>query len=564
MNKFCDIVYTRCDIAALGEKYAAENQRFIDAETYEEAKGAFERMHVLSREAETAYSIASVRNTMDTSDKFYEDEVLYYGAAFAALTPVFKAAAEALLKTPFRADFEKEFGKQLFTLTEADFKLQTPKNEQLTVRANELSNEYSKLVASCSVNFMGEECNFYGLLKHMQSLDREVRRNAFIEWAKLYEGVAEKLDEIYTELVNILVEMAKNAGFDDFFSYIYLARGHFDWSREDAARFKAQVKEIITPAVDKLMREKGKRIGVDKVRYYDEDVIYADGNPTPKGTPEQLIAAASKMYHELSAETGEFFDFMTEHELFDLLTRPSKHMGGYCTSFPIYKAPFIFSNFNGTSADIDVLTHEAGHAFEYFLSSRTQPLDEYTFGPSEINEIHSMSMELFAYPWMDLFCKDEADKYRGAHLTDCLSCIPYLVCVDEFQHRVFEDPTMDADARRRVWRELELEYMPWRDYEGSEYMQSGGFWMQKQHIFLYPFYYLEYALSQICAFQFYNKIKVDREGAWNDYLNLCRAGGSLGYLDLLKLANLRSPFEDGCLEETVKPIVDDLDKLFNK
>ena len=123
---------------------------------------------------------------------------------------------------------------------------------------------------------------------------------------------------------------------------------------------------------------------------------------------------------------------------------------------------------------------------------------------------------------------------------------------------------MDADARRRVWRELELEYMPWRDYEGSEYMQSGGFWMQKQHIFLYPFYYLEYALSQICAFQFYNKIKVDREGAWNDYLNLCRAGGSLGYLDLLKLANLRSPFEDGCLEETVKPIVDDLDKLFSK
>ena len=266
------------------------------------------------------------------------------------------------------------------------------------------------------------------------------------------------------------------------------------------------------------------------------------------------------MYHELSKETGEFFDFMVEHELFDLETKPNKHLGGYCTFLSSYSAPFIFSNFNGTSADVDVLTHEAGHAFESYVASRHLPLKEMTFSSSEINEIHSMTMEHFTYPWMDLFFEDKADKYRFSHLCSSLYVIPYLVSVDEFQHRVFENPTMDAKQRRAVWHEIEQTYMPWRDYDGNEFLGEGGFWMQKQHIFLYPFYYVDYALAQTCAYQFFIKGLKDKEGAWKSYYKLCQLGGSKGYFDLLKEANLKNPFK----EDTVKEIVEAIEKIIGE
>ena len=233
-------------------------------------------------------------------------------------------------------------------------------------------------------------------------------------------------------------------------------------------------------------------------------------------------------------------------------------MGGYCTSLPGYDAPFIFSNFNGTSADVDVLTHEAGHAFECYTAMRCQPLMSYHYSTSEVNEIHSMAMEFFTYPWMELFFGENADKYRRSHLMLALEVIPYMCCVDEFQHHIYAEE-LDAAGRRRVWRELERQYMPWRDYDGNTFLEGGGFWMQKQHIFLYPFYYIDYALAQTCVFELYGRMKQDRAAAWQDYLRLCRAGGSRGYMELLKVANLHSPFLPGSVEAAVRCVTESLE-----
>ena len=260
------------------------------------------------------------------------------------------------------------------------------------------------------------------------------------------------------------------------------------------------------------------------------------------------------MYRELSKETGEFFDYMVEHGLFDLETKPGKRQGGYCTFLADDKAPFIFSNFNGTSADVDVLTHEAGHAFEAYSASRIYPLSGQVWSTTEIDEIHSMSMEFFTYPWMDMFFEENADKYRYAHLVSALTVIPYMACVDEFQHRVFEEKAVNAGRRREIWRELERRYMPWRDYDGNKFLEEGGFWMQKQHIFLFPFYYIDYALAQMGAFEFYGRMKENREAAWEDYYRLCCAGGSQGYFELLKIAGLSNPFAKG----TVKKVMDSI------
>ena len=306
-------------------------------------------------------------------------------------------------------------------------------------------------------------------------------------WGDLYESISGQLDQVYDDLVALRVNTAKKLGFDSYIDFAYLQRGRYDYKPEDVARFRKQVKEVIVPVCQKLRQQQAERLGVDALHYYDESLVYAEGNAVPQGTREELVAKAQQMYRELSPETGEFFDFMVEHEMFDLETKTGKRPGGYCTFLPAYKSPFIFSNFNGTSADVDVLTHEAGHAFESYTASRKLRMLDMVSSTSEINEIHSMSMEHFTYPWMELFFGDKADDYRYAHLMDALMVIPYMVSVDEFQHRVFEKPDMTAADRRAVWHQLEETYMPWRNYDGHSFLEQGGFWMQKQHIFLYPF-----------------------------------------------------------------------------
>ena len=314
----------------------------------------------------------------------------------------------------------------------------------------------------------------------------------------------------------------------------------------------------MTPAVAEIWEKQRVRLGVDKLRFYDESLVFPEGNANPIGTMPELVDKAQRMYREMSPETGEFFDFMKEYQLFDLETQPGKQTGGYMTRFPAYKAPFIFSNLNGTDADMDVLTHEAGHAFQGYVSMRCIPVSALCGSTSEINEIHSMSMEHFAYSWMEAFFGDQAEKYKTQHLIGALASIPYLVSVDEFQHRVYAEPGMSAKDRRGVWREIEQKYMSWRDYDGNAFMEEGGFWMQKLHIFLYPFYYIEYALSQICAFQYYGRMKEDRAAAWADYLRLCKAGGTKGYFELLEIGNLANPFRDGSVEQATTHVIKEI------
>ena len=411
------------------------------------------------------------------------------------------------------------------------------------IEENNLSTEYSKTAAACSVEFMGETCNFYGLLRHMQSTDREERKNAFLAWAKLYEEAAPTLEEQYGKLVKLRCTMAKKLGFDSYIDYVYPARGRYDYTAKEAAEFREAVRKYITPICDKMYLEQAERLGVDQLHLYDEQLVFPDGNAVPIGTPDELVEKARQMYSDLSPETKEFFDFMTEHELFDLVTRDNKHLGGYCTWLTDEKAPFIFSNFNGTSADVDVLTHEAGHAFEFYYAVRRLPLAELSGSTSEINEIHSMTMEHFAYPYMESFFGDKADKYRFAHFTEALKTIPYLVSVDEFQHRVFENPEAGPADWRRFWREIERKYMPWRDYDGNAFLESGGYWMQKQHIFLYPFYYIDYALAQMGAFSLFRR-QVESGDAWEHYLTLCSIGGMYGYFETLGRAEIPVPLSD--------------------
>jgi M3 family oligoendopeptidase len=534
--------YERPDIEGLKAAVEEATRKVREAKSAAEARDAYFALQEKETVSDTLYSLAYVRNTIDTNDAFYEGEVKWLQAAFAEAIPQFNAWKKALAESPFRGELEAEFGKQLFRKIDAGLMTSDERIIAETIREGELRQAYQKVTAVASTEFRGEKCNFYGLLKHMESTDRAERKEAFEAWAALYEQISGTLEEQYGEQVRLRDAKAKKMGFETYTDMAYIARNRFDYTREDAARFREQVRTIITPAVAEIREAQRKRLGVDKLRYYDEALKFPDGNAVPIGTEKELVEKARKMYREMSTETGEFFDFMTEYELFDLETKPGKRMGGYMTRFPGYKAPFIFSNFNGTQADVDVLTHEAGHAFQGYLAMRSIPVASLSGSTAEINEIHSMTMEHFAYPWMELFFGENTEKYITAHLVSGLCTIPYLVSVDEFQHEVYANPDSTPADWQKYWLEIEKKYMPWRDYDGNEFLEGGGFWMQKQHIFLYPFYYIDYAMAQLDAFALYRK-QVTGGDAWGDYLTLCGMGGKYGYFETLERAGLPNPLD---------------------
>ena len=555
MKTFKELVYERPDLEKEKGRLEAYRKKIGQAETWTELRNAILEQEKASRHVRTMYSLACIRNSMDTTDRFYDEEVAALNRQQKELELYRKEAGKALLDSPFLEEVEKEFGPLYVKNLESAQRLSSPEAVEDTVREAELIQEYNRVISACHTEFEGEDCNFSGLMKHMQSTSRPTRQKAFRAWAGLYESVSGKLDEIYDRMVEVRKRQAEKLGFDSYISLVYARMERYDYTPEDVKQFRNQVKKYLVPLCERLFQEQTARLGLEKLSWYDEGLTSLEGNAVPRGNREQMVARAGEMYRELSPETGEFFDFMTEHELFDLDGRVGKQPGGYCDFLQEENAPFIFANFNGTSGDVDVLTHEAGHAFEAYTAGRIYPLASMVWSTSEIDEIHSMSMEFFTYPWMEKFFGEKADQYRKSHLAQALEAVPYMVAVDEFQHRVFEE-NLDARGRRKAWKELEQTYLPWRDYDGNEFLGNGGFWMQKLHIFVNPFYYVDYALAQTGAFEFYRKMGENREKAWADYVKLCRLGGSHGYFETLSLAGLSSPF----LESTVKETAEFLEK----
>ena len=558
MKKFAELQYVRPDMEKIFARVSGDIAVLKEAKNYEEFRNAYMDYVEADTELETSKTVAHIRNTINLLDEFYEAEMVYFNSQMPKYEILKKEMGEVIVASPFKAEMEKEFGAILIQNMEAQKQLSDESIVNDQVKEAELVSRFMKTQAAATVEFKGEQIGNYGLLKIMQSTDRAERKEAFEAWAKLYEGIAPTLEEVYDGLVKVRAGMAKKLGFKSFIPMGYLRRRRFDYTEKELEVFRKQVREVVVPAAAKLYERQKEALGIDTLYYYDESIASPSGNPVPIGDKEYLVGEAQKMYRELSKVSGEFFDFMMEYELFDLDSKHGKRAGGYCTILPQYHAPFIFSNFNGTDADVNVLTHEAGHAFAGFTAAKYQKTPELCHSTSEINEIHSMSMELWTYPWMENFFGDKAEEYRKEHLADALMKIPYMLCVDEYQHKVFENPEMTTMERRAVWSGLEKIYMPWRNYAGNEFLESGAFWIKQQHIFLYPFYYVDYAMAQMGAFEFYTKMKEDRKAAWADYYKLCAAGGSMGYFDLLKYSGLHKVLEDGSVKIILKGVFEEL------
>lgn len=551
--KFADISYTRADFDAAARFYASAAERLSAAGSFEEAEAVFLEVEDFSAKFDTALTVANIRHDIDTRDEFYDAEVAYIDEHAPELEEYVQRWQDALLRTPYRAAFEAKYNRVMFLNAEIDARTFSPEIVPELQRENALTTEYSKLLAGAQIPFEGGVYTLSQLTPIKQDADASRRAAAWAAEDAWYAEHAESLDAIYAELVTLRDKMGRKLGHDGYIPLGYDRMQRNCYDKADVERFRAAVVDYIVPIAYSVYETVAKRLGKSlPMGYADCAMWFTDGNARPVGTPEDILEAGRSFYHELSGETAEFIDHMLENGMMDVLSRPGKAGGGYCTTLTAYKTPYIFANFNGTSGDVEVITHEAGHAFASWTSRGIVPAE--SSSPSlEGCEVHSMSMEFFAEPWAERFFGADADKFRWQHLADAVTFIPYGTLVDHFQHECYEHPEYTPEQRNAAWSRLAAVYMPWlKPEESLGFYSSGRAWQRQRHIYISPFYYIDYCLAQTVSLEFWAMIKRDKAAAWEKYMAYTRLGGTLTFRELLDRAGLDSPFEP----ETLKAVAE--------
>lgn len=493
--KFQDMPYQRPDFDKVYQEGKELLKQMEEAQSPQQFFDAADKMDKLSSTLATQYSLCHVRHAINTKDPFYEEENNIFDEEIPRFQEFGAEMARISLESKFREDIEKKYGKHLLEKYDVQRKVFKPEIIPDLVEENKLSTEYDKLIASAQIEFDGGTYNLSGMTPFTQSTDRDVRRRANdASWGWLAQR-QDTLDKLYDDLVKVRHSIARKLGYDNFIPVAYARMGRTDWNQQDAKKYRQQILESVVPLAQKIYQEQAQRLGIQDMKNFDYNLEFLSGNPKPQGEEEYLVGEATKMYHELSKETGAFFDVMTGQQLMDLTTKPGKRGGGFMTSFPDFKVPFIFSNFNGTSGDVDVLTHEAGHAFQGYMQRDVRPRD-LTDMTMEVAEIHSMSMEFFTHPWMEKFFGPDTEKYYYAHVVDAIKFLPYGASIDELQEWVYEHPEATPEQRRQQYREIEKKYLPHLDYNNFAYLEEGGRWQKQAHVYGMPFYYLDYTLAR--------------------------------------------------------------------
>ncbi len=554
IGKFEDWPFKVPHIKSVIKKENALTAEFSAAKSQEEAYKIVKKAERYSDKISDEITHVQVLYSLDTTNAKYEKAMNTLNEGLPLVSAAQLAYTKALVSSPYRPYLEQKLGSFIFTMYEYQLKSFDEKIIPEATEENKLSMQYMAVNASFKIPFRGGTYNLPQMGKFLNDADRTTRKEARKAMDEYLLTRKDELETIYDKMVHVRDAMAKKLGYKSYTELAYIRMNRFDYTPEMVSGYRDQIHDVVVPVVNKLIRDQAKRTGIKTMKLYDLPFMFKSGNPLPLGTTDEKVAHAKEMYKALSPDTDYFFNFMVDHHLLFLDAKPGKQSGGYMTYFPVHKCPIIFSNFNGTSGDVDVLTHEFGHSFQAYMA-RNIKIPEYRSPTMESCEIDSMSMEFFAEPYMNLFF-DVPDKYRYAHLADSIEFLPYGVTVDEFQHWVYANPNATPAERDAEWASLEAKYTPYK-VKAAEGMgwQAMPRWLTQNHIFENPFYYIDYTLAQVLAFEFFNLDRKNHAKAWKRYLKLCKMGGKYPFITLITKDGLKNPFEPGVLKKTIRPLV---------
>ena len=555
--KFNEMTYTRPDIDALlarcrelAAKAAAAPDGDALVRLYYEQSEAF-------AEYNTAANLANIHYTCDTRDAYWKAEQDFFDANGPAVTNANVEISRAFLANPHVDALTEKFGTTCVAGMKNAVLSMDDRTVELQQQFNALVSRYQQIYGGALVELDGKQLTIPQLGPYKEDLDPAVRRAAYEAEAGYFDAHRAELDELYGQIVQNLNAQARVMGYHDYSELSYVRMNRIGYGPEEIRKFRDQVANDVVPQLQKVMALRAKRTGIAHPAFTDLPILFRDGNPKPIPGYKARMDAARTMYHELSPETAEFIDFMQENELFDVESRPGKMSGGYMTSLPSYKAPFIFANWNDTSGDVDVLTHECGHAFEGYVAERDPAIPADLECPGmESAEIHSMAMEFLTAPWHHLLFGRDTDKYALLHAEDSFVFLAYGCEVDEFQHIMYQNPDLTPDERNAEWLKLEKKYRPWIDFDNLPFYGRGAGWQRQLHIYECPFYYIDYCLSTMAALQFFLLSLTDHKDAWTRYLRLVRRAGTASYTELLETAGLKVPFEEGSIKGIAQQMTD--------
>lgn len=447
-------------------------------------------------------------------------------------------------------------------------------NVPLVAEEQKLASRYSKVTGALASEWQGEQVPPPMLRPFTNSADRSVREQAFRAFFAPYIAARDELADIFDALYDLRQEQGRNAGFENYRDYVHRAKNRFDYSVEDTIRFQDAVAGTVVPAMERVYQRRARQMEMreDVLRPWDAIDSHV-GNPDPLGLPAlrpfdteaDLIAKSRRVFERVDPVLGEYFGRLVEGGMLDLMSRPGKAPGGYCTTFPIRKLPFIFTNASGVAGDVDTLLHEAGHAFHSFESMKL-PILFQRFPGSEMAEVASMGMELLGSPYLNgsedgFYSDEEARRARAGHLEEALASVAHIASVDAFQHWIYTSGEGgDRDARDREWTRIRERFMRGVDWSGCEREQVAR-WYEQIHFFQYPFYYIEYGIAQLGAFQVWRNALQDQAGAVAAYRQALALGGSRPLPELFAAAGAQLIFDEAGMAELVALVEEQLQSL---
>jgi len=557
-----EIVYERLDIEVVKENMRSLTEELSKAKNKEACFSVIANIGDIFAKALDKRCLANTRYDLNIHDSFYKEESKYYGTELPHLQNLMAEFYAQLLKSPFKEVIEEKYGSVFLQMAETESLEIDSVFVENNQKMNQLSRSYFRLRSAAKIEVGGNTYSVQGINRFRGSADRAIRKKALSGFWDFMDENSGEIDTLFLNMRSIRQETAEQLGYKNYVALGYQYIRKYDYTPADMEIFRTQVRESVIPLYSKIQEEQKKKLGYEKLYYYDS-VFFKTGNAQLKGGLSMTLDNFKKTFEEMSPQTAKLWDYMMENNWFDFSDNKNKKQGAnYCRTFPYLGKPFISIFFMGTTGNVKIIFHEFGHAFQKQQSREVgQKWFGYFQAAPDIGEIHSTAMEYFAWNWYPLFFGEDAQKFRYQKLRGVLALLLGASIVDDFQHFIYESPQATIDELEHKYAEIERHYKPYINYDGNTFLEKGGHWRSMSNIVSPPFHFISYALSTVCALQFWKKSQEDFEGAWQDYLRLCKVGGSVGFKEALEIANLKSPFEAGTLQEVIGFVEEWLDSV---
>lgn len=552
--KFSDIPYSSPDIAAFQARYDALTRRAKEATCPEELAQVVRERDALNQEVGLCQSVAFIRAFQDVTDEFYQKELRETLPRLEGCLDC-QSLAAAIADSPYAPSLDAAFGPQLRRLLTLEHRLRA-EGKEVQERISRLTAQYQQLTASAKYRVQGELLSGGQLRAAMESPNRERRKAAYDAQQQTVLENAEVYADILRQLVHARIELAHANGFDSFAEYGDSAQQRIGYGRRELDEFCRQVQKHITPLYLRLQEEQRRRLGVDVLMPYDRGLVFPQGNAVPVGEKE-LPVAARRMYHDLSPEVGAFFDEMVRRELLDVAASPNKISGmGFCEMLGApYRMPFIFANCDGTVGDVTTYTHELGHAFQGYLSIRSQPLSEYAGLSPDLAEVHSKTMELLGQPYARDFFGEDAEQFLAEHRYSFVKEMCAFCSIHTFETWLYEHPNASVAEWAAEFDRTEKSFgRALNNAQWREQVEAGCDLFTNLPLYMFSRYVVSYALAIVCAEQLKAAYSADPADGWARYHALCVSGGSKPYAETLQAAGLRLPYAPGVVAELAETL----------